>query len=999
MTVAEARRLLLGEDGFARVDSPSKTPISSITVSSWVNITQFPGGVAPMVTLISEDATYQIAFFVREDGAGVLWGGPATAALPPQDDYVDRQPRTRFRRDAVDYSMGLGDVMNIMGPRKERSNTWTPMNFVDVSEMGVADLETSGSTSQNHYEDWYDVGYELQMQESADPEPKIITKPSGKNDFIVINYDRSGPLSLSSNQWDPVDNLKVPEPIHTPQQPTKIRAPDNERFVWSQEENKEGSWTTNVKPVIRSQIRNGLPPVFSFPTTTPKIEKENKKLPTRNFVPELLRLANSEGSKSRPGIFRYANRRQRPTTTTPKPTTTTTSSTTTTTTTVRPLVQVDQEIRTSQESRVPLWARLKKTSSGEKEIKPKLEDIFTTTEEPTTPQTTEARIITKSRPTTRFRTTTRPRPTTRIRTTTRAPTTFSQVPRIRIPTSSRPTSYRGSASSQSHVTVRPPVTSTRRSTSLEKSTTKQTLKHKTQQHLNSQNTASKERKFTHLNSNKRKGQNSGRTKNLLSRSLDEFKRVLEGKPSVEDIGHKVVVYSMPITDEDGFNKMYEKYQQTEARQSPRINLHLVYERAREGHHQGYSDTEEESNQNQLEQIPEPLPVLTYKEEPLHYAEPEQLEVTLEREVSRNPVLSDPVPSRFDVPTRFVPSRFDDSSFRPVERKQPYSNFEVVETDYSEYYPHIHKAEPVLVSSLDDPMGQASEDQYSVDSPLLSVAAAALSNLQNPLLYQPAVPAEQDISGQQAGFYQEPSRISHEQLPPEYMKKTEEKTSFNTYQPSNSFNNQIRRSYNLNQYIPQNLPQPIHTAVKDEDEILHQMFEEQEPDIVESFAVPTDVEAEAIPIEDETVPEVVQDVPLNVNFRKMPYNFEANTWYHITFTWSSEDHVLRIYVNGELAGLLEGTIAERQTLPATGVMLLGKTLLPSLTGFDPTSHLNGEMSNFVVWGESLSPQEVNSAFKCQSSPNRPVLLTWSSTPLRVYNDASVRKAPPICGISS
>lgn len=958
--VGQSRRLLLGEDGFARVDSEDSglPPPNGITVSSWVNITEFPGGVAPLVTIISADATYQIAFFVRHDGAGVLWGGPATAPQN-QDDSVDRQPRsrvhTRRRRDTVDYSMGLGDVMNIMGPRKERSNTWTPMNFVDVSEMGVADLETSGSSTSNHYDNWYDVGYELQMQESANPEPKILTKPTGENDFVVINWEGHNAPPLSTNQWDPVnDDLSTPD-FAAPQVATKVRAPDHEKFVWSQEENKnDGGWSSQVFPTNTdaetssdaADVTNISPESAYSKQKPPKSETRTR--PARPFVPDLRR--PTIGDKTRRPLadkFRYNQQRRQPDTIT---TTTTTSPITTTT--IRPI-----PLSKNTEERVPLWARLKNTASEEKTIDEEITTMETTTRvRPTGPSFVE--IPTEKRLTMSEQTTTAPRIVTRL------PVTSTRSPEVIATIKGTTTSKPASTKPKLNQTFRITTPSKERKT-----------------YTSNNNSNWPKRPFTPL-----KNTNMP----LHSHNLDEFKRVLEGKPAIEDNGNKVVVYSMPITDVDAFNRMYEHYQEMESRHNTRINLHAVYEQAREGS-EVPSINEEESNQNRIEQIPEPLPILTYKEEPLHFANSDIAPI-----IDSTPIIIETVIEE-DVPEQV----YDQSSFHPVNFENPYKT---LESDYSAYYPYVQKAEPIIITPTSE---------------------GGLRGLQNiPPAYEPAIIDQQDISGKQAGFYQEPSRISHEQLPPEYTRKSQnENKKISNFRQSNEFETHDHRpvqnanpiqedTFNSNipiektyaspelisqQMLTQAISQSLNTERVESETTQNVDFNGNNAE--EDYQETNPIRIEAIPLENVNTPEVPKEVPLNVNFRKMPYNFDPNTWYHITFSWNSNDHVLRIYVNGLLAGVLEQTIEDKTVLPTNGMMLLGKTLLPSLTGFDPTSHLTGEMSNFVVWGETLTATEVHSVFTCEQSPVHPVLLAWNTTPLRVYNDASVQQAPPICGISS
>lgn len=232
------RRLVLGEGGYARLmASPPSLP--ALTLAAWVNVTTFPDGVAPLLTLVAPDAQSQVAFFLRHDGLGVLWGGPAGEPARALDT-VDRHPRTRWlsppqsrtsrrRREAVDYSGGLGDIMDLLAdPRSGRSyDTWTPYGFVDVDQMGVEDLQAApsslsaglhilpmreGAGRAESYSDWTNVPYELAMQESG--RPAIITEPSGADDFVIFNWNvpPAAPQRIpeSPNQWSPIWREKTP---------------------------------------------------------------------------------------------------------------------------------------------------------------------------------------------------------------------------------------------------------------------------------------------------------------------------------------------------------------------------------------------------------------------------------------------------------------------------------------------------------------------------------------------------------------------------------------------------------------------------------------------------------------------------------------------------------------------------------------------------------------------------------------------------------------------
>lgn len=267
-------RLSLTKGAYARVVSLQEYPLSSFTVSGWVNVTRFSEGISPLITYLSEDVTSQFAFFLHPKGVGVLWGGPSgeiveeTEGLP----LVDRQPRAKWvetklerrkKREAVDYSGGLGDIENILTKRSGTvGDTWAPLNFVDVGEMGVADLMLSGSenvenmpdSDDSHpqsrvYSDWTNVPYELHMEETVDgrgeyvvapikgvasrQEPSIITQPSGNDDFVYFNWNvpngrDQGNIPLGNNNWSPVwESTKQNVNVNQLQNPIKDEKPIN----------------------------------------------------------------------------------------------------------------------------------------------------------------------------------------------------------------------------------------------------------------------------------------------------------------------------------------------------------------------------------------------------------------------------------------------------------------------------------------------------------------------------------------------------------------------------------------------------------------------------------------------------------------------------------------------------------------------------------------------------------------------------------------------------
>ena len=1240
-------------EGYARViDAPTGAPLTSITLSSWINVTAYPNGVTPIFTYLAPDASSQISFFLRPDSIGVLWGGPTPVPIV-REHHVDRHPRllwpfinddaltqsTRIKRDAVDYSGGLGDIENILAVgRQGRANeNWSPLSFVDVGEMGVADLDTSasshihesslhilptrtsGSRAQS-YNDWTNVPYELTMLESgrhdqhfpqSPPQPRIITEPSGDHgDFVYFNWDAPpGPNKknqfISNNQWSPLwDPTRKPEGNDQILQPTqhipnqKQIPVQKEQSLLSTSQTKikdknlnrgkgSGHWSSDIIPV---QLLNGgwgpitLNPAFTrkqtpseassttastdtttttstTPTTTkkpfftfttrPSVQLTNKPTATAQEPksPQII-LSKPQNIRSKVITERFKSLTRRPPV---KPFNEPT---------IQPKIKTTRPYfrpRTSLKLRGRLTSPVPTLQSNQEE---ETEELSTAKEHTTTTTTTTTKATTTSIPRSRIvpnhpRFTTKrykAKPTT-TRSTTPAPSTTRKPLWMLINRPGFPTRPKSNAHKTTmHTTTitpkkissglprtAPPRLTTKKtkptttttiipktnlSTSL-KPSTKQILARNSQATTNPHISSSKSKvsiwtgnssrlkptKPTSQNNKKSiKGTNASLINRVIkhepiytgmeSEHIEEFKRAMEPVPSVEN-GDTSVVYSVPITNEEAFYKMYEQYQKKVIEEiKPDIVLDELYkEVAVKGDHKSQPPHEDETNENDLNIQESSEDIIYYKdstpinhiaetqadafveeiaavyptEQPLKPTKPRN-DILVQEETNEDQITNIKVTTGHPKLTTKSSSRgndnVNDSNIEDLkittddERNEVDTTAEVNEESNQEnkiiYEPIIE--EEILYNN--------EKNYYITPEEEISLAD----------LYKPSTDLNEDEPIPLPSNYQESVQLYHEQLPPSYIKPSKDdiiitkntNINKNQYQQTTKFSKpevdivesvayqeEIINSEEDNQSEeellelvfssdPQELiaqgflPKPIHTVntQKEADEWMTEQYKHQNTYInsqkpliqakhpekttpiikpsqplgpivqhpslrytqneKQSIIIPETIEQDEIPEnskEQFLEPETLKDVSessLNVNFRKMPYNFNLGQLYHIAFSWSALDHELNIYINGRLAGTLIDVMPKSEELPPEGLVILGRTLLPDLTDFDPTSLLIGELAGVNMWSEKLSSEEIKNIYECSSLSRAKKVLTWQSTTMKFYKGAHLVPSQSICG---
>ncbi|KAK7065731.1 hypothetical protein SK128_012305 [Halocaridina rubra] len=1182
-------RLVLGTGGYARLLKPAPN-LGELTLAGWVNITQFPNGVAPILTAVAPDAQTQVAFFLRHDGVGIIWGGP-TSVPQFHMDQVDRHPRAQWtpketflhqqrkRRYAKDYSRGLGNIENIMADSRigHSFKTWTPQSFVDVHTMGVADLEASPSDLNADIQlsptrdnialsnNWKTVPTVSEMLESdpqerhLEPETRIITEPSGDDDFVFFNWNApqapKPSIPQSPNEWSPMWHSDKEPEVTVSNQGSKDNIKQLQTFNLP---DNDGAWSSQVEEVPLGPNHWNPYRIRGATFTTPKPQHRHtvstttkspittthttlRKTTTSSWTtraPAPLSHPTTRPSTSRPLVPRLTTARPVPrwrTTKRPISVSTakpnefqvdlshfTTPSTTTTTTTQGPPTR-------EQSTHMPLWKLLKQPSISHTSQK---QDFPTTTTTTTTPPST----ITTST-------------TTQRSTTTRTPikylprtTPFRQYVQ-------RPNVLRASSENE---TEKPQIMEQKSKVSI--------WSHAADAHKPAKE-YSHEEKWSVKPHGSFNSVSKHRPVSITPYHVQEFHRAMEGLPAVKD-GDMAVVYSVPITDVDAFNAMYEQYQnQATPKPVKTTRAPIIIQE------EPIQTNEDETNENQLGENN-----LLFKDT-LSYQFPNEPEVSYDETASTG-VLNEEeavlvpteenlpsTPSRSDIPitieaeNSWIPSvlilenaspkspiitvenlndhvkddkRLTDgehliyasqtSQEKPTDResdissellqdnhkntaqspiqpedkhksKQSFGNFDLIEapsyitTSYKipalENIPikaveNIHtissqsptrKEEHEKTPTYEDPVDIKDIGEVSGTTPqsrptpvkitlspirITTEQAETHAEIepekvkQEPLHLQsnnfavfhiteddiPIYPAQEETAEEVysvdklyqtepvltlqedapiISFYQEPSHLYHQQLPPEY--KYEEAPRPIAYggpiktlsekNPADILLDGVQFSADPQELLEKGLlPQPVHfvNSQEEADEWMQDQYEHQAQIEDRVFTVDADATINTVPQSQTQTLESTSNIKpqLDAHFKKMPYNFEPNQWYHLAFTWSGRDHKMGIYINGELAGTLDDVLPKQSSLAGGGLTILGQTLLPDLTDFDETSQFIGEMSDINMFGRRLRPEAVRALYRCRTRITASPALGWHHLSMRFYSDVYIENSATLCG---
>ncbi|XP_069188397.1 mucin-12-like [Procambarus clarkii] len=1247
-TTTPSYRLVVGNGGYARLIT-APPPFLDLTLSAWINVTSFPDGVAPILTTVSPDASSQVAFFLRHDGLGVLWGGPS-----PVKQYhlhqVDRHPRTqwtpaepenlhRVRRDAVDYSTGLGDIVDILADsRKGRSqDTWTPYTFVDVDKMGVTDLEASpsglnaglhllpvraGVSRSESYDDWTNVPYELAMLESdpydlhlAEPEPRIITEPSGDDDFVFFNWNvPAAPkqsIPQSPNEWSPIWQSKQETHVKETTKPNQTveRIPIEELSSQKINPGNPGAWTAQVTEVklssnswtpnyVREPFYTNTQPSQQSPISEATFARPHPAVRQTINGPSQLASLHPNSRTTHKIISPTQHPTEYTTTTTRRPsTTTTTRRPSTTTATRRPSTTTTRRPSTTTTTRRPsttTTTRIPSTTTTRRH------STVAITRRPTTATTTR-RSSTTILPTTtsllnnlRFTTsrftapptTSVPRSRTRVSLLNRSTGPSRHTTRmplwklIKRPNSSQPPSLASS-------TLKPTTTTTTSTTTAPSSTTRappqmhSTLitatRSTTKQpnlvsivHFNHQEQVTDKPQITGqkskvsvwstaADSKSSKGQNyldkwsskpqggqnavsKHRSVSIAPHHMDEFNRAMKGVAPVKD-GDTAVVYSIPITDQEAFNTMYQYYQTQQAvefsKSKQSTDIHdAVAQTIEEETNENYLGDNVPTQENRFSVHYATKPEVNFEETiaPAFFKEEEAVLLPTEDPLSPTPSRSDipigedaaeisthkeTISSKIEKPhlistsiksqittqtviqhgspqvasvtepkSKVVPKTNDEGEpTEPINVKSTPVSSDIPQSPIRPTVPeqsniplapeqinlpfilpsnppliqrptqfhniskqnNIHNATvfagPPLLPELSGlptaikqsdrtrdpkPNFQASPDlsfKVEVEENLKKVPGHEQDNSSFAVfhideddipyyspagdndehtssldeLYQPAGVLVSQEAAQPVSHYQESTHLFHEQLPPQYISPKDIPRPITYGSALQTSTNPSQDEVNLDDLVwnanPQELiaqgllPRPVHYVGTQEEAEEWMHGQDSKPYLEDRvFSVESSGTNNAMP---QASKQSNEENDVNFHFKKLPFEFRTNQWYHLTFTWSSKNHQVAVYINGELAGTLTNVLPNEMTLPGNGLTIIGQTLLPDLTDFDPTSQFIGEIREVNIWGTKLSSKSIHEIYQCKEVKESPV-LDWHQVTMRFYSDVTVKQDVAMCG---
>ena len=511
---------------------------------------------------------------------------------------------------------------------------------------------------------------------------------------------------------------------------------------------------------------------------------------------------------------------------------------------------------------------------------------------------------------------------------------------------------------------------------------------------------------------------------IAPKHVQEFHRAMGRAQAVRD-GDTAVVYSVPITDVDAFNAMYQQYQQQDV-QPP---------------------SEDEANPNHLGDLDlTPLPDYQETAAPAVLREEEAVLVPTEDPLPPTPARGmavtrqDPPPAtsqpprapptkrwpHFTLPPRgdLLPPRGDLLPTRgdlPSNPRSPIIHYEPPTTRL--LYTPTQRTTP-------SPPPSPTTPKYIVTkaAPTTTVPPAPQPSTSTPPTPPPqvfpglphtlhahapegsqtgasssfavyhdeaeaplAVPSVQE-AGVPAAHYQESSPLFLEQLPPQYiMPEDLPRPLPNTRRHDTQSLEELIFSADPEELLRRGLlPRPVHyvSSHHEADRWVQQQYQKQ-------GEAPTEHPFPAANTLPRETPKAPRHQDQDFHFKKLPHDFRINEWYHLTFTWSAADHQAAIYVNGRLVGTLSGVLVGHTALPGGGLTVVGRTLLPDLTDFDPTSHLKGEVTQLTVWDLRLDEAQVQDVYGCGPAPPTTPALDWRRLSMRFYGQVFLHKGEALC----
>ena len=99
----------------------------------------------------------------------------------------------------------------------------------------------------------------------------------------------------------------------------------------------------------------------------------------------------------------------------------------------------------------------------------------------------------------------------------------------------------------------------------------------------------------------------------------------------------------------------------------------------------------------------------------------------------------------------------------------------------------------------------------------------------------------------------------------------------------------------------------------------------------------------------------------------------NEWYHWSFSWSSSDGQLNIYLDG--VEVFSDNVAQGDTLTSGGTLILGQEQDSVGGRFDNSQTYQGKIDDFRIWNVQRTQQEIQTTYNQQLTGNESGLVTY------------------------
>lgn len=111
------------------------------------------------------------------------------------------------------------------------------------------------------------------------------------------------------------------------------------------------------------------------------------------------------------------------------------------------------------------------------------------------------------------------------------------------------------------------------------------------------------------------------------------------------------------------------------------------------------------------------------------------------------------------------------------------------------------------------------------------------------------------------------------------------------------------------------------------------------------------------------------------------------WTHLCGTWSSEQGIMSLWVNGELVATTE-EMATSHPVPEGGILQIGQEKNGCCVGggFDETLAFSGRVTGFNIWDRVLSEEEIRESGGAESCHIRGNVVGWGVTEIQPHGGA-------------